>query len=257
MIIKRKLIIQTDMLTLRCCVIDDEPLAAKLIAGYVEKTPYLELVGSFASAQEAVKCVLEENIDLVFLDINMPQLNGMEFAKIIPSECKIVFTTAYDNYAIEGFKVNAVDYLLKPVSYEEFVLASNKALRQVEMSRQVSDISISRDFIIIKSEYKLVQIHVPDILYIEGLKDYVKIYVESDSKCIMTLMSMRTLERSLPSPMFLRVHRSFIVNTSKIKIIERNRIIFGKTYIPISETYKQAFSDLIESRLLSSGRNDE
>ena len=140
------------MLTLRCCVIDDEPLAAKLIAGYVEKTPYLELVGSFASAQEAVKCVLEDNIDLVFLDINMPQLNGMEFAKIIPSECKIVFTTAYDNYAIEGFKVNAVDYLLKPVSYEEFVLASNKALRQVEMSRQVSDISISRDFIIIKSE---------------------------------------------------------------------------------------------------------
>ncbi len=245
------------MVTLRCCVIDDEPLAAKLIAGYIEKTPYMKLVDVFSSAQEAVKCVLEERVDLVFLDINMPQLNGIEFAKIIPPTCRIIFTTAYDNYAIEGFKVNALDYLLKPINYEEFVAASNKALHHTELRLQANAMTMNREYIIVKSEYKLIQIPVSDITYIEGLKDYVKIYTDVDSgKSVMTLMNMRTLEQALPTPRFMRVHRSFIVNTSKIRVVERNRIVFGKTYVPISESYKQAFSDFINSRMLVTRMDD-
>ena len=190
----------------------------------------MELVGVYSSAQDAIKPILDENIDVVFLDINMPQLNGIEFAKIVPSRSRVIFTTAYDNYAIQGFKVNALDYLMKPISYEEFVGAANKALQWAELSRQASAQADNREYIIVKSEYKLIQIAVNDILYIEGLKDYVKIYLEKEQKCIMTLMSMKVLERHLPMSKFLRVHRSYIVNTSKIKVVERNRIVFGSQY---------------------------
>ncbi|MDE5982633.1 MAG: LytTR family DNA-binding domain-containing protein [Duncaniella sp.] len=238
--------------TLRSCVIDDEPLASGLIASYIEKTPFMTLVGEFSSPRDAIQLILDGGADVVFLDIQMPQLNGIEFARIIPPSTRIVFTTAFDNYAVEGFRVNALDYLLKPVSYEEFLAAANRALQWVEMSRSGSAAnsgsSSSNDYIIVKSEYKLVQIPVNDILYIEGLKDYVKIYTTDNDRCIMTLMSMKTLERSLPADRFMRVHRSFIVNTGKIKVIERNRIVFGKTYIPVSESYKQAFSDYVAAR---------
>ena len=239
------------MITIRCCVIDDEPLAAQLIAAYIEKTPFMELVGVYASAQDAIKPILDENIDVVFLDINMPQLNGIEFAKIVPSRSRVIFTTAYDNYAIQGFKVNALDYLMKPISYEEFVGAANKALQWAELSRQASAQADNREYIIVKSEYKLIQIAVNDILYIEGLKDYVKIYLEKEQKCIMTLMSMKVLERHLPMSKFLRVHRSYIVNTSKIKVVERNRIVFGNQYIPVSESYKLAFADYISTHSIA------
>ena len=245
------------MINLRCCVIDDEPLAQQLIASYVEKTPFMELIGTFSSAQEAVKTLLEEHIDIVFLDIQMPQLNGLELAKIIPASCRIIFTTAYDRYAIEGYKVNARDYLLKPVNYEEFITAANKALKWAELNRQANEVADQKDYIIVKSEYKLIQIPISNILYIEGLKDYVKIYLDNENRCVMTLMSMKTLERHLPSSRFLRVHRSFIVNTSKIKVIERNLIVFGNTYIPISDSYKQAFLDFIDSRSLPISRDDQ
>ncbi len=244
------------MTILKCCVIDDEPLASQLIASYIEKTPFLQLVGVFASAQEAVKVILEDRVDLVFLDIEMPQLNGLEFAKIIPSNTRIIFTTAYDKYAIQGFKVDALDYLLKPVSYEEFLASANKAQRWYENQRNSISQEASCDYIIVKSEYRLVQIPTNDILFIEGLKDYVKIYVNDEQKSIMTLMNMKTLEQSLPAAKFMRVHRSFIVNMSKIKIIERNRIVFGNKYIPISDTYKQTFNDYVSSRLLSQNRDD-
>ncbi len=239
------------MITLRCCIVDDEPLAGQLIASYVEKTPYLELAGTFSSAQEAVKTILDDNIDVVFLDINMPQLNGIEFAKIIPSTCRIILTTAYDSYAIQGFKVNALDYLLKPINYEEFIAATNKALQWIELNRQANASAPSKDYLIVKSEYKLIQIPVNDILFIEGLKDYVKIYLENEQKCIMTLMSMKTLDRYLPMDRFLRVHRSYIVNSTKIKVIERNRIVFGNRYIPVSESYKQSFADYISDHSIS------
>lgn len=241
------------MTILKCCVIDDEPLASQLIASYVEKTSFLKLVGVYASAQDAIKIIIEGQIDLVFLDIEMPQLNGVEFAKIIPSSTRIIFTTAYDRYAIQGFKVNALDYLLKPISYEDFFGAATKAMRNLQCN--ASEKGYSNDYIIVKSEYRLVQIPTSDILFIEGLKDYVKIYTVNEQKSIMTLMNMKTLEQSLPSS-FMRVHRSFIVNTNKIKIIERNRIVFGDKYIPISDSYKQEFSDYVASRLLSQNRED-
>jgi DNA-binding LytR/AlgR family response regulator len=245
------------MTPLKCCVIDDEPLACQLIASYVEKTPFLTLAGSFNSAQDAVKTILNENIDLVFLDIQMPQLNGMEFAKIIPDTCRIIFTTAYSNYAVEGFKVNALDYLLKPISYDEFLIAANKALKWAEQRRGLGTDSSLASHIIVKSEYRLVQIPIDEIRFIEGLKDYVKIYTDSDDRSIMTLMSMKALEKALPSDKFMRVHRSFIVNTTKIRTIERNRIIFGKHFIPISDTYKQAFIDYISVHSIVSSVKDE
>ena len=232
---------------IRCCVIDDEPLAAQLISGYIDRTPFLENAGAFDSAQGAIKHVLEGKIDLIFLDINMPQLNGLEFARIIPPTTRVVFTTAYDNYAVEGFKVNAVDYLLKPVSYEEFKSAAIRALREAPAHKPEEPVTL-RDFIIVKSEYKLVQIAVGDIIYVEGLKDYVKICTKDSS--IMTLMNIKNLEQSLPPELFMRVHRSFIVNKTKIRVIERNRIVFGNVYIPISETYKQAFSEYVNSHLV-------
>lgn len=239
------------MITIKCCVVDDEPLAAQLIASYIEKTPFMTLSGVFSSAQDAVKTILDEKIDVVFLDIEMPQLNGVEFARIIPENCRVIFTTAYDRYAIQGFKVNALDYLLKPVSYEEFVASANRALSWCELHRQANMVTDEREYIIVKSEYKLVQIAINDILYIEGLKDYVKIYLENIAKPILTLMSMKMLEKYLPMSKFLRVHRSYIVNTNKIKTVERNRIVFGNHYIPVSESYKQVFYDYVNANSIS------
>ncbi len=238
------------MIILRCCVIDDEPLARDLIASYVDKTPFMELVGKFSSAQEAIKVILEEEMDVVFLDIHMPQLNGLEFARIIPPTCRIVFTTAYDRYAVDGYKVNALDYLMKPISYEEFVGAANRALEWADMCRRAEDNSRDNRYLIVRSEYKQIQIPVKDIVFIEGLKDYVKIYVEGETNSIMSLMSIKALENYLPSSEFMRVHRSYIVNKSKIRVIERNRIVFGKHYIPVSDSYKQAFTEWIGSHSL-------
>lgn len=245
-------------MTLRCCVIDDEPLAAGLIASYIEKTPFMELVGKFSSPKDAISSIINDAIDVVFLDIQMPQLNGIEFAKIIPPTMRIIFTTAYSNYAIDGFKVNALDYLLKPISYDEFLAAANRALHWHELTKQTNGnqaasdkTSADNDSIIIKSEYKLIQIKIADIIYIEGLKDYVKIYVEGTDKSIMSLLSMRTLEQKLPSSQFMRIHRSFIVNLSKIRTIERNHIVFDKVQLPISESYKEAFNNYINSRTIN------
>ncbi len=242
---------------LRCCVVDDEPLASGLIAGYIRKTPFLELVGEFSSPHDAIATILNDHIDILFLDIQMPQLNGIEFARIIPASTRIIFTTAYSDYAVEGFRVNALDYLLKPISYEEFLAAAQRALKWKELTDKtvspaepVNNESASSDgeFIIIKSEYKLVQIPIRDIIYIEGLKDYVKIFVEGSESSIMSLLSMKALEQTLPPSQFMRVHRSYIVNLSKIKYIERNRIMLGKTIIPISESYKDAFANYIASK---------
>lgn len=238
------------MVTLRCCVVDDEPLAQDLIASYVEKTPCAELVGKYGSAQDAIKAIMENNVDVVFLDIHMPQLNGIEFARIIPKRCRIVFTTAYDRYAVEGYKVNALDYLMKPVSYEEFLVTVNKALQWIQMRDKMEEMDSRKETMIVKSEYKMCQIAINDILYIEGLKDYVKIYLDGEKAPIVTLMNMKSLEKYLPESSFLRVHRSFIVNKKKIKVIERNRIVFGSTYIPVSDSYKNAFNAYVSTFLL-------
>lgn len=234
------------MKTIRCCVIDDEPLAAGLIARYIEKTSGLEHAGTFYSAQEAVKAVVGGEVDVVFLDINMPQLNGLEFAKIIQGNVCVIFTTAYDNYAMESFRVNAMDYLLKPVSYELFLEAIEKVRRR--FSGQDSGAAINH--IIVRSEYKLIQINLNDVLYVEGLKDYVKFVLDGENKSVLTLMNIKDVEQTLSKQNFLRVHRSFIVNTNKIKVIERNRIVFGNNYVPVSDTYRQSFADYIAERSL-------
>ena len=244
------------MRSIRCCVIDDEPLALALIKDYVEKTPFLQLVNAFPSASSAIRTIIEEDIDLVFLDIQMSELNGTEFARVVPPHCRVIFVTAFDKYALEAFRVNALDYLLKPVNYSEFMEAANKALRWFVMEERANAQGDVEDCIIVKSEYKLVQIPIDDILYIEGLKDYVKIYLEGAGGCIMSLMSMKTFESGLPSSRFMRVHRSFIVQMSKVRMIERNRIVFGKQYIPISDTYKNAFNEYVSKHILSSLKDE-
>ncbi len=243
------------MRKLRCCIIDDEPLALELIKSYAEKTPFLEFVDAFPSASLAVKTIIESDIDLVFLDIQMSELNGIEFARVVPQKCRIIFITAFAQYAVEGFRANALDYLLKPVSYSEFVEAANKALNWFQLNERAEANTDNQQYIIVKSEYKLMQIAVADILYIEGLKDYVRIFLENGTS-VMSLMSLKTLEASLPSNKFIRVHRSFIVQTSKIKIIERNRIVFGKQYIPISDTYKSVFADYVNRHTITPMKED-
>ena len=193
----------------------------------------------------------------------MPELNGMEFSRILEGDTRIIFTTAFSQYALDSYKVNALDYLLKPISYPDFLKSANKALQWYELLREgqshpeITDPGTGSprtahtiESIFIKTEYKLMQIELRKILYIEGLKDYVKIYVEDEPRPILSLMSMKSLEDMLPTDRFIRVHRSFIVQPEKIKVIERNRIVFGKEYIPISDNYKQKFMEFLAQRAL-------
>ena len=226
---------------LRCAIVDDEPLALGLLESYVNKTPFLQLAGKYSSAVQAMKELPDEEVDLLFLDIQMPELNGLEFSKMVDSRTRIVFTTAFGQYAIDGYRVNALDYLLKPISYVDFLQAANKALQWFELVQKPEEI----DSIFVKSDYKLVQVDLKKIMYIEGLKDYVKIYLEDEPHPILSLLSLKSLEEMLPDSRFIRVHRSFIVQGCKIKMIDRNRIVFGKEYIPISDTYKDSFAEFI------------
>ena len=226
---------------LRCLVVDDEPLASKLISTYVERTPFLSLYSEVNTAEEALDIIQRGEIDLVFLDIRMPRITGMQLARLVPENVRIVFTTAYADHAVEGFRVNALDYLLKPVSYEEFLEAATRAHKELSVPAQPASASAASDFLLVKSEYRLVRIPLAEILYIEGLKDYVKICVDGDNKPVLSLMSMKSLEDALPQPSFCRVHRSFIVNTDKVRLIERNTIIIDGRCIPVSDTYRRAF----------------
>lgn len=239
------------MANIRCAVIDDEPLALGLMASYVKKTPFLELVGSYSSAIQAMQELQKAPADLLFLDIQMPELNGLDFSRMVPPQTRIVFTTAFDQYAIDGYRVNALDYLLKPISYPNFLQAAQKAqewFRLVEQGQQGATDEIQSIFV--KSEYKQVQVMLDDILYIEGLKDYIKIYEEGHEKPLLSLMSMKSMEEMLPSQRFMRVHRSYIVQKSKIRVVEHNRIVFGKTYIPVGDSYKDDFQYFLNERSL-------
>lgn len=181
---------------LHCAIVDDEPLALSLLESYVNKTPFLELAGKYSSAVQAMKELPGHQIDLLFLDIQMPELNGLEFSKMVDARTRIVFTTAFGQYAIDGYRVNALDYLLKPISYVDFLQAANKALQWFELVQKPEEI----DSIFVKSDYKLVQVELKKILYIEGLKDYIKIYTEDAPKPILSLMSMKSMEELLPPP---------------------------------------------------------
>lgn len=232
-------------MNLTCAIVDDEPLALDLLESYVNKTPFLTLTGKYSSAVQAMKELPEHPADLLFLDIQMPELNGLEYSKMVEPNTRIVFTTAFGQYALDGYKVNALDYLLKPISYVDFLQAANKAVQWFELLQQPREEIQS---IFVKSDYKLVQIELSKILYIEGLKDYIKIYEEDTPKPILSLMSMKAMEELLPASRFMRIHRSYIVQKDKIRIIDRGRIVFGKNYIPISDSYKQAFQEFLDQR---------
>ena len=231
---------------LKCAIVDDEPLALELLKSYVKKTPVLELNGAYFSAIEAMKMLPDNPVDLLFLDIQMPELNGLEFSHMVPEDTRIVFTTAFGQYALDGYKVNALDYLLKPISYTDFLQSVNKAVQWFDRKRGTDNEPTDKpDFIYVKSDYKLIQISLKDILYIEGLKDYVKIHLEGESRPILSLTSLKALEEKLPTDRFIRVHRSYIVQKQKIKVIDKARIVFGKEYIPVSESYKQELQNYI------------
>jgi len=238
---------------LRTIALDDEPLALKLVEDYIRKTPFLELVGSFDNPLDAIDFLTEEDVDLILLDIQMPDLTGIEFTKVLQNAPKIIFTTAYERYAIEGFKLNAVDYLLKPFSYTEFLTAVQKAKKLIELEQEhesLPTLEANDQFLFLKSEYKIRRINFNDILYIEGLKDYVKVYLHADDKPILSLNSVKSLEQKLPEGQFMRVHRSFIVNLNRIEVIERSRIVFGKTYIPVSDQYKEKFQEFLNKNFI-------
>jgi two-component system LytT family response regulator len=232
-------------MAIRCLAIDDEPLALKQIGSYISKTPFLELSAACRSALDALEYLSKKPVDILFVDINMPDLSGMDFVKSLSDRPLVIFTTAYSDYAVEGFRVDATDYLLKPFGYNDFLAAVNKAKARIDLkAARPAPEHPDNDHIFVKSDYKLVRINLADIDYIESMHEYVRIHLSS-GKAVMTLLSLKAIEEQLPAPGFLRVHRSYIVNSSKIKIIERNRIVFDKVHIPVSDQYKQAFQDFL------------
>lgn len=243
---------------LTCMIIDDEPLAIGLLEEYVRKTPYLNLIASFDNPIEAVEAYTQSPVDLVFLDIQMPELSGLELSRVIQPKTRIIFTTAFKQYAFDSYELNAIDYLLKPISFQVFLKASNKALQWFELTKKEKEENLSSSApvqqqtessksLFVKTDYKLVRIDMDKILYISSLKDYVQFYIEGEVRSIISLMTMKTVEELLPSDRFIRVHRSYIVSLDKIKSIENNRIIIGKEYIPISEAYKDKFNAFLSN----------
>jgi len=231
--------------------IDDEPLALQLVTGYIEKTPGLKLAGKFDNPMDAVEYMARETVDLIFVDIQMPDLSGIEFTRSMVRGPRVIFTTAYEKYALEGFRLDVVDYLLKPFSYEEFFKAVQKVQKLIRLEGSaLSQVEANTEFLFLKSDYKIKRINFNDILYIEGLKDYVKVFTNNDQKPVLSLTSLKTLEIKLPERKFMRVHRSFIVNLDKIVTIERSRIVFGKAYIPVSDQYKDKFQEYLNKNFL-------
>lgn len=236
-----------------CIAIDDEPLALGLMVSYIKKTPFLELQGEFDNPIDAMEYLQDNSVQLIFLDIQMPDLTGVEFAATLPENSKVIFTTAYDKYALEGFRLHALDYLLKPISYKVFMesaMHAKKHFDSLEVAPSGSPIDNEDNYLFIKADYQIQRIEYSDILYLEGLKDYVKLYTESASKPIVFHATMKSVEEKLPSSKFMRIHRSYIVALNKIKTIERDRVLFGKERIPISKQYKPTFDEFIKKKFL-------
>lgn len=234
---------------LKCIIVDDEPLALDILAEYMARTPELELISRCASGVEALEVMKRQEVDVAFLDIQMPGLSGLEVSKLVDEETRVIFTTAFPQYALEGFKVDALDYLLKPISFEEFSRAVARAVEWFTMKRKVHSSGNEPQNLIVKSDYKQYIIPTGTIVYIEGIRDYIRIHT-NDGEAIQTLMNLKTAEELLPSGRFARVHRSYIVNVDKVKKIERTHILFGDIAVPISDTYKEKFLKLLSSRSL-------
>lgn len=290
------------MNTISCIVVDDEPLAVRLMESYVAKTPFLSLKGSFTSGTAAYSFLQDNPVDLLFCDIQMPNLSGMELSRMLPERTRIIFTTAFSEYAVEGFKVRALDYLLKPISYEDFLSAAMKAKEYLELiddkslrqaqrpsglvtepavstlvtepavrrgspTTEVTEPAVSTSVtepvevtgqrkiksIFVKTEYRLQQIDLDRITYIEGLKDYVKIHLNNGTAPILSLMRLKALEDTLPKEDFVRVHKSFIIRLAAIEAIERNHILIGPSRIPIGDTYQTALYQALSGSFLLLG----
>ncbi len=229
---------------LKCLVVDDEPLALTLIESYVRKTPFLELASKCSNAFEAIEALEAGEIHVAFIDIQMPELTGLELSKSIKKSTKIIFTTAFNQYALEGFRLEALDYLMKPFGFDEFYRAALRAKEWFSLAGNAS-VSPKEQFIFVKSEYRQLKIRLEEVLYFEGLKDYVKIWIRGEAKPILSLMSLKSLEEQLPPSQFMRVHRSFIVALDKIEAIERNQIIILDQRITVAEQYKHGFQDFL------------
>lgn len=230
--------------SIRCIAVDDEPLALALLADYIQKVPYLELVGATSQVLEALSLIQQDKVDLVFLDIQMPELTGMQFLRLTHGRCNAILTTAYPQYALEGYEYDVLDYLLKPIDFERFVKAAQKAAgysrpEQVEPAKPGE----LPDFIFLKVGQKIRKVDLSDILYVEGLKDYVSVYTLTER--ILTLQTMKKIEDILPAPRFVRVHKSYLVALDKIDYIERQRIFIKNNPIPLGDTYKDDFMRLL------------
>jgi len=236
---------------MKCVIIDDEPLAVELLRDFVQKVDSLELVSTFNNAIDAVAFINQNNIDLIFLDIQMPHFSGIDFLNTIEKKPLVIFTTAYSDYAVEGFNLGAVDYLVKPIPFHRFLKSVVRAQQISNPSAPVQAISensstpeVEQDFMFVRAEYENVKMNFSDILFIEGLKDYVKIYT-TDNKFTLTLISLIKLENLLSSKGFSRIHRSYIINIKHVKSIQKNKVLISDKRIPISESYKNAFFEKI------------
>lgn len=229
---------------LNCLAVDDEPLALTQLTSYIARVPYLNLVAACHDAFEAMTRMSETKIDLLFIDINMPGLNGLEFVRAMAYRPLVVFTTAYSEYAIDGFKVEAVDYLLKPFGFQDLLQAAEKARRRLDVSGREDD------YLFIKSDYRVNRVRLSDIIYIEGMSEYVRIYVEGESHPLMPLLSIKRLEERLPASQFMRIHRSYIVNLSRISEITRNRLRVSNVELPIGDNYRDALMNYVNAKLM-------
>ena len=240
---------------IRCLAIDDEPLALQQIVAYISKVPFLQLAAQCQSALEARAFLEHDTADAIFCDINMPDLNGMDFVKSLAVPPLVVFTTAYSEYAVEGFRVNAVDYLLKPFGLQDFQRAANRLKERLENNAlAVSSPSVAGfpadNTLFLKTDYRIVKVSIPDIRYVEGMSEYLKVWVEGEAKPIICLLSMKKMEERLPGN-FMRIHRSYIINLDKIREVNKNRVIMDKdTYLPIGDLYKEAFQAYLNTKFL-------
>ena len=238
-------------MNIKCVIVDDEPLALSVLERYINQIPFLDLIEKFTNSVKAYKYLSENEIDLLFVDIQMPDLTGFELVNKLEKKPVFIFTTAYGEYALEGFKADALDYLLKPIDLPEFTRAVNKSKEWLEIRNEKnSRVEATKEFLFIKSEYKIIRINFSEITYIQGMSEYVKIHL-TNRKPIMSLISLKSLETQLPATLFMRVHKSFIVNLQKINMIERNEIVYDDgTIIPISAQYKAVFQEFVEKNFL-------
>ena len=221
---------------MKCIIVDDEPLARDLLENFTEKIPFLKLIASCKSGFEALEILQKEKIDLIFLDIQMHDMTGIQLYQSLNYKPMVIFTTAYSNYAVTGFDLDAVDYLVKPFAFQRFLKAVNKAYEQMNQ-REPATSEFHRDFMFVKDGTKILKVVYDDVLYLEGMKDYVKIILK-EKKSVMPLISMQNMVEKLPKGQFVRVHRSYIVSLSKIESVEKNRVVIGGKWIPVGSSYK-------------------